>query len=226
MEESEVMDLKEYFQVLGKRWWMILITFIIFVTGSGIISYFVLDPMYEAKTTLFVGKEKQDIRQPLQYNDIMVNQQLAKDYSVLAKSEVVTQAVIDKMKLSTSAEELAKNIQVNIQEETRIIEMKVSSTDAALAKNIANTLTVIFINKAKEIIKVQNIQVVDKAKIPRFPVKPKPILNMTIAGVAAMMISVGIILLVEYLDDTIKTPEDIEKHLGLIAIGAIPMVKK
>ena len=224
MEEFDAIDLREYLHILAKRWWIILLTFVLAVGASAIISYFILDPVYEAKTTLFVGKEQQSAQQTLQYNDIMLNQQLVKDYRVLAQSRVVTQAVIDKLKLPITAEQLGKTIQVNLQNDTRIIEMKVSNTNPELARDIANTLAQVFVKTAQDIIKVENIQVVDRAQVPTTSVKPRPMMNIAIAGVLAIMVSVFIILLLEYLDHTIKTPEDIEKHLGLTTIGTIPLM--
>ena len=73
--------------------------------------------------------------------------------------------------------------------------------------------------------KVDNVQVLDDAVVPETPIKPRPALNIAIAGVLGMMVSIFVVFLLEYLDNTIKTPEDIEKHLGLSVIGVIPMMQ-
>jgi capsular polysaccharide biosynthesis protein len=77
----------------------------------------------------------------------------------------------------------------------------------------------------QEIMKVENIQVIDTAQTPVSPVQPRPMMNIAIAGVLAVMLGVFIAFLIEFLDTTIKTPEDVEKHLGLPVIGSIPMVE-
>nr|WP_276537088.1 GNVR domain-containing protein [Anaerosalibacter massiliensis] len=76
--------------------------------------------------------------------------------------------------------------------------------------------------KVKEIMKVENIQVIDRAQEPEEPIKPRPKLNMAIAGVLGLMISIFLVFILEYLDNTIKTPDDVEYHLGLPIIGTIP----
>ena len=53
------------------------------------------------------------------------------------------------------------------------------------------------------------------------PIKPDPILNMAIAAVIGMMLGVGITFLLEYLDTTIKTEQDIEELLGLPILGLL-----
>ncbi len=50
-------------------------------------------------------------------------------------------------------------------------------------------------------------------------------LNIAIAGVLGLMFGIFLVFLLEYLDNTIKTPKDVEKYLQLSVIGAIPKVK-
>lgn len=70
-----------------------------------------------------------------------------------------------------------------------------------------------------------NLQVVSKALMPIKPIKPKKALNIAIAGVLGIMISIGLAFVLEFLDNTIKTKEDVEKKLGLPVLGAIPQYK-
>lgn len=61
--------------------------------------------------------------------------------------------------------------------------------------------------------------------MPTSPSSPKPVLNMLIAFFIGLMVSVGIAFLLEYLDNTVKTQEDVEKLIGVPVIGIIPMVE-
>src|SRR5699024_11495820 len=53
------------------------------------------------------------------------------------------------------------------------------------------------------------------------PVSPRPVLNIAIAIVLGGMVGVGLAFLLEYLDNSIRTEEDVEKHLGLAVFGSI-----
>jgi polysaccharide biosynthesis transport protein len=66
-----------------------------------------------------------------------------------------------------------------------------------------------------------NIVQIEAATVPLEPIRPRPIMNTLLAGVVGLMLSGGIIFLVEYLDDTIKTMEDVESVLGIPVIGYI-----
>ena len=72
---------------------------------------------------------------------------------------------------------------------------------------------------------INNITVVDKAKVPTFPIKPNLMLNLMIAIALGLGTGVGLALLLEHLDDTIKLPEEMEKRLGLPVLGIIPLTK-
>jgi len=72
---------------------------------------------------------------------------------------------------------------------------------------------------------INNITVVDKAKVPKFPIKPNLMLNLIIAIALGLGAGIGLALLLEHLDDTIKLPEDMEKRLGLAVLGIIPATK-
>jgi capsular polysaccharide biosynthesis protein len=70
---------------------------------------------------------------------------------------------------------------------------------------------------------MDNVQFIDPAKVPTNPVKPRPALNIAIAAVLGVMVSVFVIFLAEYFDNTIKTPQDIEHNLGLPVLGSVPV---
>jgi polysaccharide biosynthesis transport protein len=67
-----------------------------------------------------------------------------------------------------------------------------------------------------------NIRIVDKAEVPLFPVKPRILLNILLSVVLGLTFGTGLAFFIEYLDRTIKTPEDITKYLGLSVFGVIP----
>ena len=71
-----------------------------------------------------------------------------------------------------------------------------------------------------------NVTVVDKAKVPGFPFKPRLTVNLMIALFIGLAGGIALALLLEHLDDTIKLPDDMEKFLGLPVLGIIPATKR
>lgn len=73
-------------------------------------------------------------------------------------------------------------------------------------------------------VSANNISIVDRAE-PGFKFRPKLQLNLAIALLIGLLLGIALALAFEYLDDTFKRPEDIEKLLGLPVLGAVPMLK-
>jgi len=69
------------------------------------------------------------------------------------------------------------------------------------------------------------LSVVDPALPPLDPSGPRVLLNTILAGVLGLLIAVGIAFLVEYLDDTVKSPEDVAETAGVPTLGAIVRMK-
>src|SRR5699024_3208875 len=117
-------------------------------------------------------------------------------------------------------------ISVNLVEDTEVIKIEVKDRDPVMAAKIANETADVFMDSVIKFMNVENVQVIDRAQTPENPTKPRPVLNMAIAGVLGIMIGIFITFLLELLDNTIKTPEDIEKYLELSNMGSIPKIEK
>ena len=75
-------------------------------------------------------------------------------------------------------------------------------------------------------VETNNIQVVDKAEVPLFPHKPRIALNAAIGLLAGLVLGLGLVFLMESLDDSIKFADEVEKFLAVPLLGVIPKVKE
>jgi capsular exopolysaccharide synthesis family protein len=67
-----------------------------------------------------------------------------------------------------------------------------------------------------------NVRVVDQADLPVEPASPQPLINLALGFLAGLGLGVGMAFFQEYLDNTLKTPEDVQRFLHLPALGVIP----
>ena len=215
MENTEYeIDLRDIFNVLKKRWLMICSITATSVIIAGVISFFILSPVY-----------KQNQESIMTYNDLTMSQKLVNTYSEIIKSRSISEAVIKQLNLDLTAEELSKKITVSKVNDTEIIRIKVSDTNPETATLLTNTIADVFKKEIKNIMEIDNVSTIDTAQVPECPVKPNKIMNMAIAGVFGMMVSVGLAFILEFLDRTLKIPTDVERQLGLPLIGAIPDIE-
>lgn len=221
-----MMDLKEYISILKKRWALLVIVTLITTLASGIVSYFLIKPTYKSDISVIIGKmDAADSKTPsMTYNDVMMYQKLVKTYSELAKSRTVAENAIAALGVDMKPDELRSMISVAPKGDTEFLTITVKSKDAAQAMNIANQLARSLKEVSTVIKKSDNIQILDAAQLPTSPDSPKPMLNIAIAFFLGLMVSIGLIFLLEYMDNTVKSPDDLEKILDLPVIGSIPMV--
>lgn len=223
----EEISLRELFYIIRKWMALILALFIISVAVAGGVSYFVLKPEYQTFTTLMVGKPKDyQSENTLEYNDLILNQKLVSTYGEIIKSLRVVDKVIQNMKLDLSYKSFIDKVNVSLVKDTEIIKIEVTDQDPILATDIANETALVFMDSVKDIMKIENVQVIDRAQTPERPISPRPRLNMAIAGVLGLMVGVFLTFLIEFLDNTLKSPEDVEKHLELAVIGTIPLISE
>ena len=152
----------------------------------------------------------------------MVSQKLALTYGEIIKSRKVLDEVIKNLDLKESNGSLASKISVSTVTDTQIIKVSVQDTNKSNAAKIANEIPKVFAKEAIRIADANGVEVIDKAQTPVNPVSPNKKMNILIAGVLGVMIGLFIIFIIEFLNTKIKTPQDIEKELGLPLLGVIP----
>ncbi|MBM7869830.1 capsular polysaccharide biosynthesis protein [Clostridium pascui] len=222
MEEEITLDLRDLFIMLKKRVKLIVAITVACTLFSAILSFFIIKPTFESRTSIIVGKP-QETESKLNNNDVAMYQKLIKTYAVIAKSERVAQNASVKLGIKYTPKEIQGMINVTPQQDTQVLEIKAENKDAKEAAAIIDAVTSAFVEESKASFPTGGtIEVLDRAKVPEKPIKPKKAINVAIAFFLGLMVSVGLAFVLEYMDKTIKTEEDVERYLGLPVIGIIP----
>jgi len=221
---EETISIKDIFKTLKKRWKLIMLLTLIAALVSGSISYFLLTPVYQSSTQILVNQKQSENQ--LDSIQIKSNIDMINTYSVIIKSPAILEKVIDELELDQSVDQLSQKITINSQENSQVFSLTVQDSNPAKAVEIANTVSSIFQKEIKDIMNVDNVSVLAKAEIKEnpTPVKPNPLLNIAIAVVVGLMAGIGLAFLLEYLDNTIKDEDDIERLLDLPLLGSIQKI--
>lgn len=219
MQDQEL-DLREVLYVLRRRLLLIVALPVAAALVAGLVSQFLLTPIYQASTTLWVIKD--DAAQ-ISYNDLLLSRNLTKTYAEVARSRAVMADVIDRLGLSgVTVEALQKKLTVTPVRDTEILSISVEDADPAMAARLADAVAAAFIGQIHSFMKVENVAVVDPALVPTDPVRPRKAMNVAVAFVLGGMVAVGLAFLLEFLDTSVRTPEDVQRHLGLPVLATIP----
>ena len=219
-DEVEI-DLGEVFHLLLSKLGVIILSGIVFCLAAVMGTMLLITPKYES-TTKIVVLSKQD-SSTLTNQDIQTSTSLTKDYAELIKSRTVTEGVIAQLKLDMTHEELLKKLSVDTPTDTRVVSITVTDTDPYTAAEIANAVRDIASKHIQQVMDIKAVNVVETANIPDEPSVPK---NGVIGGLLGILLAAAVVIIVYLTNDTVKTPEDVEKYLGLSVLGTIPYSSK
>lgn len=227
-KEVTEIDLRELFFVLLGKLHVILLAAILGIITGLFVSIVLMTPKYQSSTSIYVLNKQDD--NTLTYSDLQTGTQITKDYTELVKSRTVMEKVINRLELNQTYEdmekisykELAEMVDVSNKTDTRIITITITDTNPARARDIADAVREAAADHIKAVMDIQAVNVVDYAEIPQTAISPNVMKNAAIGGLLLFVLACGIIVMFHLFDDTIKTPDDVEKYLSISVLGTIP----
>jgi capsular polysaccharide biosynthesis protein len=224
------LELRDYYKIIRKRIWWIVVCILVATAATGVISYFFLQPVYEASTKLIVNKKQESTGiEQIDLNSVNMNIKLIDTYKEIIKTPAIMDKVVElHPEFKLSAKELGNLVHVNSVNNTQVMTVSVQDPSYEKAANIANAVSHVFQKEIPGIMKVDNVMILNEAKLSDIPapVKPNPKLNIAISFVVSLMCALGLVFLLEYLDDTIKTEEDVKEVLGIPTLAIISKMKE
>lgn len=224
----EEIDLKELFQVFWKKRILIIIIILVFAIIGAIYTKFFVTPKYKSTTSLLLATNSGTAEIPstdtsITTTDVTINSKLVSTYSELVTSSKVLRTVITNLGLDMNENTLKKMIEVTTSDDTEFIKITVESEDPVLATKIANEIADVSIDNVVEYYGVENLHVVDKAEIPNSPSNINHFRDIVIFAFIGLVVAIIYVLILNMLDTTIKSEEDIEKNFGLTVLATFPM---
>ncbi|MDD3173964.1 MAG: Wzz/FepE/Etk N-terminal domain-containing protein [Herbinix sp.] len=218
-EDIEI-DLIDLFYLIRARLWIIILSALIFASAAGLISSFMITPIYTSKAQLYILSKSTSLTS---LADIQLGTQFTQDYMVLVKSRPVVTKVIDNLGLDMNYDQLAGIITISNPSNTRILEITANYPDAYLAKQIVDEFANVSRKQIATIMDSEEPTVVEEGFVSPTPSSPNNKRNAIIGGLLGAFLAAGIIIVLHLMDDTIKGAEDVEKYLGVSTLGLIPI---
>lgn len=220
MEELDLKDLLNYFK---RKIAVIFLTIILaLLIGYTYVEYF-QTPMYQGITTIILVENNDNrVSDLITQNEITVNEKLVTTYSEVIKSKRVLNRVIKDLKLKTSIEDLIETIQVSSVQDTAIIAIVVEHEDRKIAAIIANKIAEVFKEEITQIYSLENVSIIDEAVEDDEPYNVNLPLQFIIYSIIGGIISIGIIFVMYYFNNSINNKQEIESKLNIPVIGEVP----
>lgn len=218
-----MISISEILDSLKKRWKLIVVITLCATLLSGVVSFFVLKPQYEATTKVFIGKED-GTDQGYNQSDVIMYKQLMKTYLETVKTKDLIGRALEDVKTKLEVKEVLAGLTVTNVTDTQILEIKFKGKNPEEARDIVAAVTGEFINTSKTLVANGNVRVIEEVVVPENPVSPNKKMNIAIAFILGLMVSVGLCFLLEFMDNTFKSKEQLEREIDIPVLGTIPNI--
>ena len=218
----EEINIKDFFDYYKKFTILVVMVVLLFILGIGLYDKVFKTPLYSTYTTLVLVKdETTDSVDTISQSDIILNQKLVSTYREIIKSRLVLDQVIHNLNLSYTLEQMQKMIDVQSKEDTEILKITVTDSDEKMASKIANNLAEVFDHEITKIYKLNNVSIIDKAEVPKYPSNNHFVRDLILAALIGFTGTSAIIFIIFYFDDTLRSVEEVENEIGTPVIAKI-----
>ncbi len=225
------MNLRDYLRILRKRWKLIA-GLLVVCLAVGVALTLTTTKKYEATAQIFVSTATADDPQQLAQGNTFT-QARVQSYTSVATSPTVTESVVSDLGLSMTAGQLASEISADAPLNKVLINLHVTDRSPAQAALLANAVATRFGSIVEGLEQTSSrttspvkLTVTKPAQAPSVPVVPRRKLNLALALLIGLVLGLGIAVLRELLDNTVKTPEELATQANTPVLGVVPWDKK
>lgn len=235
-------DVSYVLHLLNRYWILILLMFILGIGGAFCFNEF-STPLYKSHISLFtwnrsitnaikkVKKDRKDkktneVQDVMMYNSIIsqsvyLGQRLIFDYVNIMNNPQVKKATDDDLISQGFKAPLKYSFECSIKRKSCIMSISVVSPDSGLATAAANSLIKAFQNEQERLMDIKYAKAMHSATVPTSPFSPHKKINFLFGILLGILLGVGVAFLLDYLDMTIKNPDDLRK-INLLPLGVVP----
>ena len=223
-DEIEI-DLSRVFEIVKKHFKPFALIILAASIVAALITLFLIPKKYTAEAKLIIVQKSNPDSQQISYNDLQTSQKLVNTYSEILKSEAISDEVIRNLKLDSEGIDHSAYLgMVNISsvKDTEVIKISVETKDPAQSAKIANEIVSVFQRKIVNIMNIENVTVLNSAKVPEQKSSPSTTKNILIGFLLGCVIDGCIVVYLLLNDRNIRSEEELKQIFDYPIIGLIP----
>ncbi|RLQ96286.1 YveK family protein [Falsibacillus albus] len=198
-------NIKDLLRVIEKRFWIIILMIFLSIAAGWIHSKYFTTPLYQTSTKIIIGADPGYM----------------KTLQVIIKDSTVLQKVANQLKLPFSADALAGKIIVDNIDDSQVVRISVVDTNPERAAQIANKTASVFKNEVPNIVNFRDVRILSEANVNPWPINESSNSSLIEAMGIGFVIGLGLVFLMDSLDETINKESEIEEYLGIPILGNV-----
>ena len=216
---EEEIDLVWLFYALLRKVWLIIAVAVVCACGAVGYTRLRLNPTYTSTSTVLVLAKATTLTS---LADLQLGSQLTKDYTVLLTSRPVLEKVINNLGLSMNYKQLKGSISISNPEDTRILKISVTMGDPNMAKAVVDELSVVSSDFIGDKMEVTPPKVIEEGESVGTQTGPNVSRSALIGFLLGALLVCVVVIVLELMNDTIQTEDDIERYLGIPTLAVVP----
>lgn len=221
-DDSQEIDLGALFSLFLSKWVFCLLGLLVGAAAAIAITYFCIQPKYTATSKLYMVSNSSDTIVDL--SDFNIGNSLSSDYGELLKVRPILDEVIDEEGLSYSYEQLRGMIAITTINDTRILQIAVTSTSPKEAAAIANDLADKAVEEIPVMMDTAKPNIAERAIVPDHKSSPSMSKNTAIGGLIGLLLVLAFLTVSYVTNDTMSTADDVNRKLGAMPLTVVPEV--
>lgn len=221
------MELADALRALRKRV-VLVVTCVLLAAGAALAYTLIAPPLYSANIRLFISTTDAAGGSSSALNGSLFSQQRAKSYADLISTPALAEAVTDQLGPRFTAEQVGGSIRANAVPDTVLLDVTATDGDPRRAQAIANAVGRQFPALVQELEKPSTggpspvkISLVQPAGLPTRPVSPDPVRNLGAGLMLGLLLGVGLAVLRDRMDNTVKEDSDLRALAKAPSLGRI-----
>ena len=218
MQNDEI-DLLQLFMMLKSHLLMILAVGLLTGLLSGLYTHFLIQPTYEATSNMLILTKETTLASMA---DLEIGVKLTGDYTELITSRTVLEKVIANLGLDEEYINLRKQITITNPSSTRILKITVAQNDPLMAKKVADELANVSADFIADQMEVAPPKIYETSEVPIYKSSPSLKKNIMIGVLAGIVLVCGILVVLELMNDSLQTEEDVQRYLDIPVLAVVP----
>lgn len=222
-EEIEI-DLQRLFGALLNKAWLVGLVAVVCAVATFLGTFFFVTPLYESDVKFYVNNSSSvgDVSVKLTNTDISAAKSLVDTYIVILNTRQVLNDVIDYAGVDYTYSQIKSMISAGSVSSTEVFKVVVTSPDPLEAKKIADAIAYILPKQITTIIDGTSTKVADAAVTPVKASSPSYSKNAVIGFLVGMVATMAVIVILDLLNTSVRTEEDIERSCDYPVLAAVP----
>jgi capsular polysaccharide biosynthesis protein len=163
----------------------------------------------------------------MDWSSIQSNIMLINSYKeIIYSTAILGRVASENPDLRESANSIANKIIVSAANDSQVMNIAVNDSSYKHAVEVVNAVATVFKSEIPKIMKVDNVTILSEADMnaASVPINSRPLLTVLLSFIVSLMLAIGLVFLLDYLDDTIKSEEDIANTLDVPMLAYISRI--